>query len=305
MGRVVVSEDSVFFRFDPDLRPAAFAEPGDVVVFHTMDCFSNQLKSEGQPVTGIDFSRVNPATGPVFIRGAEPGDALVVDILSIEVPDNGFIVTAPRAGALGNKVEVARARSCRVIGDEVELLGVRLKANKMVGVIGVATFERTPTGIPGRHGGNLDTKLITEGARVLLPVEVKGGLLGLGDLHAAMGDGEICVSACEVRGKVEARVDVIRGLRLPWPVVETANSFYVLVSHEELAEAVRVASEVAVQVIEKGLGLDWHDAYMLASIAVDLQISQVVDPRATVRARLPKEIIDWNGLSRAFRGEEG
>jgi amidase len=300
VGRVVITEENTFFAFDPSISPAATVDSGDTVVFHTKDCFSNQLLSEEQLVTTIDFSRVNPATGPVYVRGAEPGDSLLVDILSIETADRGFIVTAPGAGALGDLVKQAKTRACYVRGGNVEFRGLTLKANKMIGVIGVATSERTPTGTPGRHGGNLDTKLITEGARVILPVEFTGALLGIGDLHAAMGDGEICVAACEVPGKVEAKVGVAKGLRVPWPVVETADAFYILVSHEDLSQAVKEASMVAVQVLEKGLGLEWHDAYMLASLAVDLQISQVVDQRKTVRARIPKSLVSWERLTKAF-----
>jgi amidase len=116
-----------------------------------------------------------------------------------------------------------------------------------------------------------------------------------------MGDGGgVCVAAYEVSGKVEAKVGVAKGLRVPWPVVETADAFYILVSHEDLSQAVKEASMVAVQVLEKGLGLEWHDAYMLASLAVDLQISQVVDPRKTVRARIPKSLVSWERLTKAF-----
>jgi hypothetical protein len=161
-------------------------------------------------------------------------------------------------------------------------------------------IRENATGTPGGHGGNLDTKPITEGARVILPVEFTGALLGIWDLHAAMGDGEICVAACEVPGNVEAKVGVAKGLRVPWPVVETAYAFYILVSHEDLSQAVKEASMVAVQVLEKRLGFEWHYAYMLANLAVDLQISQVVDPRKTVRARIPKSLVSWERLTKAF-----
>lgn len=303
MGLVTVSDENVFYVFDPSLSPVAVANPGDIVIFYTRDCFSNQIIDESQKVTSIDFSRVNPATGPVFVNGAEPGDALVVEILSIETSSRGFIVTAPKAGALGDFVTQAKTRTCFARGSNVEFLGIPVKVNKMIGVIGVATKEKSSTGVPGRNGGNLDTKLVTEGTKVILPVEVKGALLGVGDLHLAMSDGEICVSACEVSGKVETRVSIEKEMSLPWPIIETRDAFYVLVSHEDLGEAVKEASKVAVKVLEKGLGLEWHDAYMLSSLSIDLQISQVVDPRKTVRARIPKELIDWNRLVQVFRGE--
>lgn len=297
---VRVTKEHLFYSFDPSVPPAARAAPGDLVEFECLDALGGQITDEQQALESIDWSKVNPATGPVFVEGAEPGDALAVRILSIELAERGVVVTIPGEGALPHRTREARTRVCRIAGDFVEFLGLRLKARKMIGVIGVASSERLPTGTPGRHGGNLDTRLITEGATVYLPVEFEGALLGLGDLHAVMGDGEVCVAACEVPGRVLTRVEVVKGLAPRWPVVELGDDSYVLVSKEGLEEAVRAAVEEVVSALGKAIGLEWHDAYMLASLAVDVEVSQLVDPRKTVRVRVPKDLIPTAELLRAL-----
>jgi amidase len=301
MGRLVrVSKEHVFYSFDPGTPPAAKAAPGDLVEFECLDALGGQVTDERQALESIDWGRVNPATGPVYVDGAEAGDALAVRILSIELANQGVIVTIPGEGALPHRAREARTRICRIVGDSVEFLGFKLKARKMIGVIGVASSEKPPTGTPGRHGGNLDTRLITEGATVYLPVEFEGALLGVGDLHAVMGDGEVCVAACEAPGRVLARVGVVKGLAPRWPVVELGDSCYVLVSEEGLERAVKTAVEEVVGALSKALGLDWHDAYMLASLATDVEVSQLVDPRKTVRVRVPKDLVPPVELLRAL-----
>lgn len=297
---VKVDRTKTFFRFDPDIPPAARVRRGELIEFECLDALGGQVKGESQTVVGIDWSRVNPATGPVHVEGAEPGDALAVKVLEIDLDETGVIVTVPGEGALPHLTREARTRLCRIESGFVEFMGLRLRARKMVGVIGVATSERAPTGAPGRHGGNLDTKLIGEGATVYLPVEYSGALLGVGDLHAAMGDGEVCVAACEASGRVLARVDVVKGLAPRWPIVEVEDSCYIVVSEEGLESALRRAVEEVVSTLSRALQLDWYDAYMLASMAVDIEVSQVVDPRRTVRARIPKDLVSTRRLLESF-----
>lgn len=297
---VTIPCNRVFYAFDPGIPPAAHATPGSLVLFCTQDALGGQVKSEEDLVTSVDFSRVNPATGPLYVEGAEPGDALAVRILSVKTAEKGFIVVAPGAGALPRRVREAKTRTCRIVGDYVEVLGFKLPAWKMIGVIGVASSSKPPTGTPGRHGGNLDTKFITEGATVYLPVEYKGALLGVGDLHALMAHGEVCVSACEVPGSVLAEVDVVKGLAPAWPLVEFADSTYILVSKDTIQEALEAAVEVAVEALSIALNLEWHDAYIVASLAADVGVSQLVDPRKTAWVRIPKHLAPTHSILKAL-----
>ncbi|AMM54011.1 acetamidase/formamidase family protein [Pyrococcus kukulkanii] len=288
---IVVPKEKHVYSFGPDIKEVARVKPGEIVVFETLDALGGQIKSEDDTVEKIDFSRVNPATGPVYVEGAKRGMALKVKILDIEVADRGVIVTAPGAGVLGDKVKKPRTKICEIKNGFVHFNGIRIPVRPMVGVIGVASEEDVPTGTPGRHGGNMDTNLITMGSTVYFPVFKDGAYLALGDLHAVMADGEVCVSACEVSGRVTVRVDII-DWRIEWPVVETSDSYYILVSHENLEEAVREAVEQGVKFIMEKRGLSWDKAYMLASLIMDVQVSQLVDPKKTIRVRIPKEFVE-------------
>lgn len=298
--KIVVRNDFTFFSFDPKLPPAAEVEQGLLVEIETKDCFSNQITEEEQLVTEIDFSRINPATGPIFVKGAKKGDALAVRIHRIDLKEQGAIVTIPKEGILGDKVRQAKTVICNVDQDKVKFLNLGLPVRKMIGVIGVATPENTPTGTPGRHGGNMDTTVITEGATVYFPVSYDGALFGLGDLHAVMGDGEICVAACEIAGSVAVEFKSISAMSPSWPCVETKDWLYIIVSDEDINKAFYVATDLAVKSLEHALQIDWHDAYMLASLAMDLEICQLVDPRKTVRAKLPKSLISAEKLLEAI-----
>lgn len=296
-GRIIrVGDEHVFYSFDPEIPPVAEVDPGDLVIIRTRDCLSNQIVSESQSISSIDFSQVNPATGPIYIRGARAGDALAVHVEDIRVSERGFIVVVPGGGFLGDLVRESRIRLCRVVGNEVVFQGAKIPARFMVGVIGVATRDRTPTGVPGRHGGNLDTVHVTKGSTIYLPVEFDGALFGVGDLHAAMGDGEICISGCEVSGEVEIEFRILSGMAPAWPVVEAGDSIYILVSREGIEESLREASKIAVEIMSRAFTLDWLDAYMLSSMAIDIQISQLVDPRKTVRIRIPRRLLDVEKL---------
>jgi len=295
-----IDKSKHIFGFGPNLRPAAEAENGEIVVFETLDALSNQISSEEQTLAAVDFSKVNPATGPLYVKGAKPGDALKVDILDIEVADRGVVVIAPNAGVLGNMVKEPKTKVCKIKDGYVYLGDLRIPAKPMIGVIGVASREEIPCGEPGEHGGNMDTKLIKKGTTLYLPVFVEGGLLAIGDLHAVMGDGEICVSACEVLGKVTVRVGIVKGMAPPYPVLETEDSLYILVSKEDLWDAIRQATELGVEVLQKTLGLSWEEAYMLGSLILDVEISQLVDPKKTVRIKIPKEYVSAKDVLKAL-----
>lgn len=300
-----LKSDVCLFSFGPNLKPAIHVEKGSIVRLETMDCFSNQISSETQLVTEIDFSKVNPATGPIYVEGAKRGDALKVKILDVKISERGIIVVVPEAGVLGDFVKEPKTKICEIQDGFVVFDGIKIKCKPMIGVIGVASDEDIPCGIPGRHGGNLDTKVIGEGATVYFPVFRDGALFGLGDLHAIIGDGEICVASCEVIGEVTVKLDVIERMAPKWPVVETDNDFYILVSDEDINRAFKEAVELAVKVLQNSNSLTWEDAYMLASMVIDVEVSQLVNPRKTVRVRIPKEFVSTSKLLEAIKWDRG
>ncbi|MCR8454509.1 MAG: acetamidase/formamidase family protein [Crenarchaeota archaeon] len=308
---IFVSSDKHIFSFGPDLEPVAYAKPGDIICFETLDCFAGQLTSEIQSIANIDLTRANPATGPVFIEGAEPGDTLKIEILDIRVSKTGVVVALPGFGLLGDKLRDERIRICRIedgfvyftVKDSSRPVKIRLPYKPMVGVIGVAYSKKVPSTIPGVHGGNMDTKLITRGTAVYLPVFKEGGLLAVGDVHAVMADGEMCATGCEVSGEVVVRVDVIKGCSVQWPIIEAEDAIYIIVSKESLEEAFYEASNAAARAISCSLSLEFEDAYMIAGLIVDLQVSQVVNVVKTVRARIPKEFASITQILEALNNK--
>lgn len=288
-----VSKSNVIYSFRPDLKPVEIANIGDIIVFETMDALGEQLKSETDKLENVDFSKVNPATGPVKINGVNKGDTLAIKILDIKLPETGITVIAPGAGALPEMVKQSKTRIVKIKDGIINFPGsIKIEAKPMIGVMGVATEkEEIPTGTPWKHGGNMDTKEVTIGNTIYLPVFQEGGLLALGDVHAVQADGELCVSAVEISSKVTIEVNVKKGSAPPWPIIETNDSTIIVASGKTVDEAVHEATKWAVKSLEKGLNIPWEDAYMLGSLIVNLEISQVVDPNKTAKARIPKRYI--------------
>lgn len=272
--------------------------PGTQVVFETKDCFSNRVTSEQDLYARGAWSGINPATGPLRVTGAHPGDVLVVDILDIKVAARGAMIAVPGIGALGhhithNQTKIVPIEEGHALFNEK----LRLPVRPMIGVIGTAPADGdVPTGTPGDHGGNMDTKLIARGTTLYLPVFVDGANLAMGDLHAVMADGEVIICGVEVPGEVTVRVDLVAGKSIPSPILETEDGFYCLASAKTLDEAAAMAMDHTMSFLRRRLPLSVNDLAMLMSLVCDLQISQVVDPLRTVRMAVPKRTFEPYGL---------
>ena len=287
-----VSADQVVFSLSKDATPVVKVGPGETVVFDTADCFSGQVRSIDAVMDSVDWTHVNPASGPVYIEGAEPGDVLVVRIEGVEVVSPGVMAVSDGFGVLARHFDGMSFQMVDIEGDRAAVSGASVPVRPMIGVIGVAPAgEPVPCGSPGPHGGNMDTTLIGAGATLYLPVFAPGALLATGDLHAAMGDGEICGTGVEVAGRVTLTVDVRRDLTLVNPVVETADVVAAIASAESLDEAAELATRDMADLLMGRLGLSAADATMLMSAAGQLQVSQVVDPLKTARFALSKTIL--------------
>ncbi|MEM2021694.1 MAG: acetamidase/formamidase family protein [Zestosphaera sp.] len=299
MEKVVIPDTHTFHRFDPSINAIAEVELNHPVEIIAKDTLGNRIKSESEVVTSLTPEIANPTTGPIYVRGVRRGDALAVKILEIKPREEGFVYIVPGRGIL--QASEPKTVLCRYIDGEIEVKGVRLKAWKMVGTIGVATSEKTPTLFPGRHGGNIDTKAVTEGSTIYLPVEYDGALFGLGDVHSAMGDGEMA-TGCETAARVTVVFDVVEGKAPLWPVVDYLDSYYIVVSDDDIHKAFKEASEMSVRVLSHALNMDWYSAYSLATLAVDLEVSRRGSPR-TVRARIPKHLVSIDKLLEALKRE--
>lgn len=280
------------YHFSPDNLPVETVEKGAVITLKTLDCFSNQIQSSEQLVTSIDFNHVNPATGPVYVNGAEAGDVLVVDIIKIQVADHGVTSTLPEIGPLiefagGPRTKIIPIKNGKAVFNDVEF-----PINPMIGVIGVAPKEGSvPCGLPGSHGGNMDCNKIVEGSRLYFPVRTNGALFQLGDLHATMGDGEICGTGIEIAGEVTVKLDLIKNSALDWPVLETGDKWYSIASDEKFETALKYAGRSMQKLVSSAYGWDETDAYLYMSIQGDFEICQGCKPSTidvVVRFGVPK-----------------
>ena len=287
-----VARDQSVFSLSAEAAPVVRIRPGDSLVLDTADCFSDQVQSAEVAPGAVDWEHINPATGPVFVEGAEPGDVLSVLVEHIDVAHRGVMAVSGEFGVLRDRFQGMSFAIIPIEDRFARVAGASIPVRPMIGVIGVAPAgSPVPCGSPGSHGGNMDTRLIGDGATLYLPVFVPGALLAAGDLHAAMGDGEICGTGVEVAGSIKLRVDVRRDVELANPVVETSEVVATIASAETLDEAADRATRDMADLLTLRLGLSAADATMLMSAAGQLQVSQVVDPLKTARYAMSKEIL--------------
>ena len=275
-----LGRDQIVWAFGPDLEPVLEVEPGATVTFETNDCFTGQIRTEADLVTEIDLGRVNSATGPVAVRGAKPGDSLVVEILDVRPAKQGFATLIPGFGQLIEQVQAPLTRVFEVEDGWIRQTDtIRFPARPMVGVVGVATDgETVSNGLAGRHGGNLDNHLHGKGARIYFPVRQPGGMFAVGDMHASMGDGEICFTGVEIAGEVDVRFELLDGKQATWPVTELADRWVAHATAERLEEALQLCSEEAARLLVEQWGFSIEDAFIFLSVACDAGIAQACKP---------------------------
>jgi amidase len=275
-----LSRDQVIWSFGPDLQPVLEVEPGDTVTFETNDCFTGQIRSEDDLVTDIDLSRINSATGPVAVKGAEPGDSLIVEILDVRPIEWGVATLIPGFGQLIDQVTSPVTRLFEVRDGEIRMNDrVRFQAKPMVGVVGVATSgEELSNGLAGQHGGNLDDHFHGKGARIFFPVRQPGGLFAVGDMHASMGDGEICFTGVEIAGEVDVRFDLLKGKQATWPVTELPDRWLPHATADAYDEALRLVAEEAARLLVDEHGFSMEDAFIFLSVAGDAGVAQACKP---------------------------
>ena len=286
--------DQVIYSFAADHPPVITVESGATLVVATRDAYDRQFQAH-RDVERYQRERAarptNPATGPIAVRGAVPGDGLAVTIEEIHLSSTGYVAAVPGIGVLGDTAIVPRIAAFEVRPDGLWFDGrLRLPLRPMVGVIGVA-----PAGPPapclqlGYHGGNLDFNDITAGTTCYFPVAVAGGLLALGDVHASMGFCEVH-SGVNIDATVRLRVEQVPGAgwRRPW--FETATEVMTIGVEERLEDAIRAATAGMVELLQQRLGLSHTDAVMVAGAAVDIRLGQAANfgVKVSAYAAFPK-----------------
>lgn len=289
-----LSNEHYFYHMSKDNEPKLTVDAGDTVKIDTLDCFTNQIQDESYEFDTLDWDKMNPATGPIYVNGIQAGDVLKVTINDIEIAEKGVMLTVPDAGVMGKYLHEPTIKVLDIKDDKVDFNGIEIPINKMVGVIGVAPKSGAiNNGTPDTHGGNMDSVKVTTGATLYLPVYHDGALFGLGDLHGAMGDGEISVSGLEVEGSVTVTLEKAEDVQTEHPILVNDEGLYQFVSHESLDEAVDQSVQVMIQnILEPRTTLTLSELTMLMSLVGQTEINQVVDPLKTARFFVPQYILD-------------
>jgi acetamidase/formamidase len=305
-----VRPEAFNYVWDNAIPPALEVESGAEVELHVRDAGDEQIgrDSSAEAVSSLDFSHVNPVSGPVFVKDAKPGDVLAVEILELRPGDWGWTAIIPGFGLLADEFPDPWLRISSVDGDARRVRfadGVTLPFEPFPGTIGVAMPEPGPHSIvpPSAFGGNLDIKHLRAGTTLFLPVGVDGALFSVGDTHAAMGDGEVCGTAVEAAMDIVVRLGVRRDFSVPAPQYTVAagglarteaGAFHVTTGvAPDLMEATRGATRAMIEHLGHTRGLDRQEAYALCSVACDLRIHEVVDaPNWVVGMFLPQTIFD-------------
>jgi amidase len=269
------------------------------VAFETLDAVGGQIRSHSDALTvSLPPEEANPATGPVRVVGAEPGDTLAVEIASIALGKCGY-GRVKRGGVIIDELEPPAA-NLTPVRDGIVHFNERISfaARPMVGVVGVAPCgDPVATFYPGPHGGNLDINDLGIGATVYVPVTVPGALLAIGDVHASMGDGELTGGGLDIDAEVTVRVSLHKGLGWSRPVIETPHAWCTCANAATLVEAIRQATSDMTTLLAERLDMSREEAFILIGAAGDARIGQAaglpMDVTAYVRVRrniLPDDV---------------
>ena len=288
-----LSSSKVIYEFSSDNEPAYKVNQGEPVIVETQDCFSGKVKNPKKLFEDVAMGDVNPATGPINVEGLVAGDTLCVSINKIKCGALGVMMCSPNVGFLSDDVRKSRTKILKIHSDKATFSpGLEIELRPHIGVLGVSPSKgKHPTFYPGDYGGNMDTVEVAAGSKVYLPTFVDGAMVAMGDLHAAMGDGEISGTGVEVSGEVTVRFTRSEDIQAARPLIETRTHWITYAAANTLEEASRRASSDLVRLISSRSGMDFEEAYMLASAVADLKISQVVDPLMATRMSISKRYL--------------
>lgn len=301
-----IGRDQYHLAWDRSIEPIVTVASGSIVEVDALDASGGQITAASTvaDLANLDFARVDQVNGPIGVEGAEPGDTLEIELLEFQPADWGWTASIPGFGLLADDFPDAALRITAIQAHHAEFLpGVRIPLAPFCGEVGVAppTEGARSTIPPDVYGGNMDTRHLTAGTKLYLPVFAPGGRLSVGDGHAAQGDGEVCGTAIETPMRVRLRVSVRKDLHVTGPEFMTAGPlatgtnigpYYATDGvGPDLMSAARDAVRRMIDYLGREHGIAPVDAYLLHSVACDLKISEIVDaPNWIVTAYCPLSI---------------
>jgi acetamidase/formamidase len=308
MANHTLSAEPTHSRWNAGLPPRLTIDSGDIVHFECQDSSGAQVHS-GMTIDAfgsIDRGRIHALTGPVAIHGAMPGDVLQIDVLDLKHKGWGWSSVIPGLGFLKERFAEPFLFHWQLEKEVTRSLAPAIvPLRPFCGIMGVAPAEHGEfrTRPPGVFGGNMDVRELAAGSTLYLPVQQPGALFSCGDAHAAQGDGEVCINGIECPADVTLRFHLHKGQALAGPLVESApsdetgSSWLVVESSTDTINAARTATDRMVDLLSTNWGFDPVQAYLLCSVAMKLQISQVVnEPMITVSAAIAKSILPQRSL---------
>ncbi len=309
-GDYTIHRGDHHFGWNRDFRPVVRVIPGKAIYFECLDSSGGQL---GQGATlvdlaNLDFARINPITGPVYVEGAVPGDVLKITLHKFIPSGIGWTANIPGFGLLADQfVDPAlHVWTYDSVSLTPALFGpaARVPLKPFAGTLGVSPAEAGLHSVvpPRRVGGNLDIRDLTAGTTLYLPVEVEGALFSIGDTHAAQGDGEVCGTAIESRMDVELTIDLVKDAGLQGPRFTTAGPVtrhldgagYEVTTGigPDLMCGARDSVMRMIDLLAGQHGVSPIDAYLLCSVCGDLRISEIVDrPNWVVSFYFPRIVM--------------
>jgi len=290
----------------PYKNPVANVKSGEIFQIKTLDAFGNKVNSSTSDITKlIQMPFVNPLVGPIYVEGAEKGDALAVNIISVEtsrdygvsaiIPEFGGLCATPLTRTLNEplppKVMIHPIKGNSIIFSK-DLNIAPIPYEPFYGTIGTSPeLEAISSLSPGSHGGNMDAADVCPGNTIILPVNVEGGFLYIGDGHAAQGDAEVCGVATEIPTTGTLKINLIKELSLRNPRVESDEFIMTIGSARPMEDAARIAFYELIMWLESDYGIEKLVAYQLCSQVARVRLANMVDTLYSVVAKFPKKYL--------------
>ena len=288
-----IGREHHIYALDPGNDPAITVDSGEELMVETWDAFEGVRDPDVLQARSLK----GPATGPIYVNGAEPGDALRVDFISITAKEGAAHMVLPDRGFLEEEYTDAYPTVMSLEdGNLVMPTGVRLPINPSMGVVATTpTYPQQTASDSGPYGGDIDMKELVAGSTIYLPVFVPGGMLALGDCHAIVGDGAVAGTGAECSSDAHIRVTVEKGMGITSPRALTPDHFIVLSHGEELGPAMKQAVRDMVDFLVEAKGMSAYDAYTLLSLAGDIRVSRTFRPISPVKMMLSRVALDQLG----------
>ena len=285
-----LSRENIVYILNAEQPPAITIDSGDELMVETWDAFEGVRDPEVLEAKSLK----GPGIGPIFVNGAEPGDALRVDFISMTPKEGAAHMVMPGRGFLEDEFPKAFPTVMQIVNGHLLMPnGIRLPMMPSMGLVATTpTYLQCTASDSGPYGGDIDMKELVDGSSLYLPVFVTGGLLVLGDCHAVVGDGAVAGTGAECSSDTHIRVTVEKGMNISSPRAVTPDYFVVLSHGDDLGPAMKQAVRDMVDFLVTEKGMEPYEAYTLCSLAGDIRVSRTFRPISPVKMMLSRAVLE-------------